>query len=130
MRMYGPTTPSRGDSVVAAAGSTFLREEADMFALELLLLTIEDRHHHRQAHQHMDITEADERQMTEWWCLYSKDVQTERVFWRQKKADGRTEKRRKAWIEAQLAGPMTLNDKAEVWLGLLLTSKEKRTDRI
>jgi hypothetical protein len=106
-------------------------EEADMLALELLLVTIEDRHHHRQEHQHMDITEADERQMTEWWCLYSKDVQMEQAFWRQKKADGRMKKRRKkAWIEAQLAGPMTLDDKAEEWLGLLLTSKEKRTDSV
>jgi hypothetical protein len=79
----------------------------------------------------MDITEADERQMTEWRCLYSKDVQTERVFWRQKKADGTTKKRRrKAWIEAQLAGPMTLDDKDKEWLGLLLTSKEKRTDSV
>jgi hypothetical protein len=102
-----------------------------MLALELLLVTIEDRHHHRQAHQHMDITEADERQMTEWWCLYSKDVQTERVFWSQKKANRRTKKRRrKAWIKAQLAGPMTLNDKAEEWLGLLLTSKEKKIDSV
>jgi hypothetical protein len=102
-----------------------------MLALDLLLVTIEDRHPNRQTHQRMDITEADEWQMTEWWCLYSKDVQTERVFWRQNKDDGRTKKRRrKAWIEAQLAGPMTLNDKAEKWLGLLLTSKEKRTDSV
>jgi hypothetical protein len=55
----------------------------------------------------------------------------ERLFWRQKKADGRTKKRRrKAWIKAQLAGPMTLDDKAKEWLGLLLTSKEKRTDSV
>jgi hypothetical protein len=68
MRMC-PTTLSRGDSAATAAGSTFPREEADMLALELVLVTIEDRHHHCQAHQRMDITEADERQMTEWRCL-------------------------------------------------------------
>jgi hypothetical protein len=58
-------------------------------------------------------------------------VKTERLFWRQKKADGRTKKRRrKAWIKAHFAGPMTLDDKAKEWLGLLLTSKEKRTDSV
>jgi hypothetical protein len=82
------------------------------------------------------VAKAYERKMAEWRPLYPKDVEIELTLW-ERKAEGRTmrtaraENRwRKAFIEAQLAGPSTLGDDDDGWEELFLTSEESIEESI
>jgi hypothetical protein len=71
--------------------------------------------------------------MAEWRPLYPKDVETEMSLW-EKNAERRTmrvaraeKRRRKAFIVAQITGPMIGNDD-DRWEELFLTSEERSGD--
>jgi hypothetical protein len=96
------------------------REEAKFLASP----PCEDYQRHERAHLKLDIAEADERQMPEWSCYHHKDVAGENTFWAAKKA---MRMERKRYIEAELAGPSTLDDDPQ-WEDLILATELWRGD--
>ncbi|KAM0901272.1 hypothetical protein ACQ4PT_020100 [Festuca glaucescens] len=104
------------------------REEAEMLTPPPLLVTREDQLRYRRALKRLVITEADERAMAEWRCNPPEDVEEEKAFWHEKKAERKRErdekKRKKAEIQAELDGLSTLDEKDDWWFDLLLTSEE------
>jgi hypothetical protein len=61
--------------------------------------------------------------MAGWRCVYLEDVDMELAFWAHIRAERRAVKRRrKAFIEAQLASPLMIGDDDERWEDLFLTS--------
>jgi hypothetical protein len=97
-------------------------EEAQFLAPQPHLVTDEDRHRHRQVQRRLLIAEHDKRAMAAWRREFPQDVQAELEFYRSKRAERqayRADRRRhKAFINAQLAGPMTIDDDDPRWVCL------------
>jgi hypothetical protein len=97
-------------------------KEAQFLAPQPHLVTEEDRHLHREAQRRLLIAEHDERAMARWRREFPQDVQAELEFYR---ADRR---RRKAFINAQLAGPQTIDDDDPRWDDLSTQSEDTSSD--
>jgi hypothetical protein len=103
-------------------------EEAQFLMPQPYLVTDEDRHRHRQVQRRLLITEHDERAMAAWRRKFPEDVQAELEFYRSKRAERRAyradRRRRKAFINAQLAGPTTIADDDPRWDDLWTQSED------
>jgi hypothetical protein len=107
-------------------------EEAQFLAPQPHLVTDEDRHRHRQVQRRLLIAEHDERAMAAWRREFPQDVQAELEFYRSKRAERRAyradRRRRKAFINAQLAGPQTIDDDDPRWDDLWTQSEDTSSD--
>ena len=107
-------------------------EEAQFLAPQPHLVTEEDRHLHREAQRRLLIAEHDERAMARWRREFPQDVQAELEFYRSRRAERRAyredRRRRKAFINAQLAGPQTIDDDDPRWDDLWTQSEDTSSD--
>ena len=107
-------------------------KEAQFLAPQPHLVTEEDRHLHREAQRRLLIAEHDERAMARWRREFPQDVQAELEFYRSRRAERRAyredRRRRKAFINAQLAGPQTIDDDDPRWDDLWTQSEDTSSD--
>jgi hypothetical protein len=107
-------------------------EEAQFLTPQPHLVTEEDRHLHREAQRRLLIAEHDERAMAAWHREFPQDVQAELEFYRSRRAERwayRADRRWcKAFINAQLAGPQTINDDDPRWDDLWTQPEDTSSD--
>ncbi|CAM0870678.1 unnamed protein product [Alopecurus aequalis] len=103
-------------------------EQAAALAPPHNLVTSEEKRRQKQISRRLAVVVADERAMAQWRLNFPEDVRAERKFYADRRAvrvAERAEKRaKKAFIEAQRAGPRTISSDDERWGDMFLTSEE------
>ena len=108
--------------------------EAEDRATQPHFVSQEDVRRHRQMQRRIAITEADEQFMSRYRRDHPEDVEFERAFWNQRKAERRAaraaKRQRKAAILEEYAkgSASTLDENSEQWLEVISSTASEDTD--
>jgi len=91
------------------------RQQAEDLAPPPYIVRQEEQHRRRETERRLRIAERDERAAREWAARFPEDVAAENEHFRRRRAEKAT---KRAFIEAQLAGPTTIGEDDPRWIDL------------